>query len=640
MTIEQWLGSDNKLGIDIWHKKYQHNNESFEEWLDRVSNGNEEVRELIKEKKFLFGGRTLSNRGLDTGGSYSNCFIAGTQVLTQEGYKAIEDIQVGEYVLTHDGTYQKVNDVMSRHYKGQGIRFYDSRLYDDIICTPNHKFLTQRGWVEAQEIYQCNKYQSSKNYKLYNVNSFYENDEQIIDLSIMLADIPNLTFDNEKVWIQTGYHRTIPVNRYITIDKTLKYIFGRYLGDGSVTDKKEYKNYIFQIVFNAKTEYQDYLYCRDILNSHFGIECRDNSNEKQNTAVLKISSIIIGTFFERLCGKKENKHFPLDYKNDINIAIGLLDSDGYINKSNSIRIWLKLDILMEDLIECLRNNNIIIRRSIKAPNNDSVINKLDISQAASRKLIPLMRKQKKRGMSKSNQFYINTENGLFINTWDIETVELDEMVYNLSVENNHDYVVQGISVHNCYSSGYVEDDYSSIMQTAVDIGLTFKAQGGQGVSLTKLRPKGTPIKNNYTSDGIIPFMKIYNEVTAGTSQGGSRKGALMISLDIRHAEAANFITVKSQEGVIEKANLSLEIDDEFMEAVEKYYETGEVVTLHEKRDYSGHIVEYDVVPIEIFKLLVDNSYDWGDPACLFTNRFRNYNIMEFDDDYQIETSNP
>ena len=135
-------------------------------------------------------------------------------------------------------------------------------------------------------------------------------------------------------------------------------------------------------------------------------------------------------------------------------------------------------------------------------------------------------------------------------------------------------------------------------------------------------------------------MKIYNEVTAGTSQGGSRKGALMISLDIRHAEAANFITVKSQDGVIEKANLSLEIDDEFMEAVEKYYETGEVVTLHEKRDYSGHIVKYDVVPIEIFKLLVDNSYDWGDPACLFTNRFRNYNIMEFDDDYQIETSNP
>lgn len=196
------------------------------------------------------------------------------------------------------------------------------------------------------------------------------------------------------------------------------------------------------------------------------------------------------------------------------------------------------------------------------------------------------------------------------------------------------------SFFNCYSSGYVEDDYNNIMETAKNIGLTFKAQGGQGISLTKLRPKGAPISKEYTSDGIVPFMKIFNEVTAGTSQGGARKGALMLSIDVRHKEAETFIRIKSQEGLIEKANLSLEIDDTFMNAVKKYYETGEIITLHEKRNYSGHIVEYDVVPIEIFKALVDNCYDWADPAALFVNRFRNYNLMEFDDDYQIETSNP
>ena len=196
------------------------------------------------------------------------------------------------------------------------------------------------------------------------------------------------------------------------------------------------------------------------------------------------------------------------------------------------------------------------------------------------------------------------------------------------------------SFFNCYSSGYVEDDYNNIMETAKNIGLTFKAQGGQGISLTKLRPKGAPISKEYTSDGIVPFMKIFNEVTAGTSQGGARKGALMLSIDARHKEAETFIRIKSQEGLIEKANLSLEIDDTFMNAVKKYYETGEIITLHEKRNYSGHIVEYDVVPIEIFKALVDNCYDWADPAALFVNRFRNYNLMEFDDDYQIETSNP
>lgn len=196
------------------------------------------------------------------------------------------------------------------------------------------------------------------------------------------------------------------------------------------------------------------------------------------------------------------------------------------------------------------------------------------------------------------------------------------------------------SLFNCYSRGYVEDDYYDIMDAAKDIGITFKAQGGQGISLSKLRPKGTPIKTEYYSDGIVPFMKIFNEVTAGTSQGGARKGALMLSIDARHKEAETFIKIKSKEGEIEKANLSLELDDEFMGAVEKYYETGEIVVLHEKQNYSGHEVEYDVTPIEVFKMLVDNCYDWADPACLFTNRFRNYNLMQHDNEYEIETSNP
>ena len=78
MTVQEWLGQDNTLGYDIWRKKYQYNNESFDEWLDRVSGGNEELRQLIIEKKFLFGGRILSNRGLNDKGvktTLSNCYV-------------------------------------------------------------------------------------------------------------------------------------------------------------------------------------------------------------------------------------------------------------------------------------------------------------------------------------------------------------------------------------------------------------------------------------------------------------------------------------------------------------------------------------------------------------------------------------
>ena len=78
MTVQEWLGEGNTLGIDIWEKKYRYNNETFDEWLDRVSGENEEVKKLILEKKFLFGGRILSNRGLDRYGvktTLSNCYV-------------------------------------------------------------------------------------------------------------------------------------------------------------------------------------------------------------------------------------------------------------------------------------------------------------------------------------------------------------------------------------------------------------------------------------------------------------------------------------------------------------------------------------------------------------------------------------
>ena len=78
MNVEEWLGSENQLGMDIWNKKYRNEQEDFEGWITRVSGGNEEIAKYIKEKKFLFGGRILSNRGLDKQGkkvTCSNCYV-------------------------------------------------------------------------------------------------------------------------------------------------------------------------------------------------------------------------------------------------------------------------------------------------------------------------------------------------------------------------------------------------------------------------------------------------------------------------------------------------------------------------------------------------------------------------------------
>ena len=95
MEIREWL-KGNTLGEDIWKNKYQHGNETFNEWLNRVSNGDDEVKQLMLNKKFLFAGRILSNRGLDKLGkkvTYSNCYVLPQVDDSIEGiYKTCSDL--------------------------------------------------------------------------------------------------------------------------------------------------------------------------------------------------------------------------------------------------------------------------------------------------------------------------------------------------------------------------------------------------------------------------------------------------------------------------------------------------------------------------------------------------------------------
>lgn len=174
------------------------------------------------------------------------------------------------------------------------------------------------------------------------------------------------------------------------------------------------------------------------------------------------------------------------------------------------------------------------------------------------------------------------------------------------------------SYSNCYSEGYCPDSLDGIMTTAKNIAMTYKAQGGQGISLSKIRPKGSMIGNKFKSDGIVPFMEIFNTVTESVSQGGSRKGALLMSLDINHPEAETFMTIKSDLKRINKANLSMEIDDEFM----------------------YRVISGDKEANRLFNILSEQACKYAEPGVIFTNRFRNYNLMEYVSAYEIETCNP
>lgn len=187
------------------------------------------------------------------------------------------------------------------------------------------------------------------------------------------------------------------------------------------------------------------------------------------------------------------------------------------------------------------------------------------------------------------------------------------------------------SFSNCYSIGYVPDSLDGIMDVAHKIAMTFKAQGGQGLSLSKIRPKGSLIAGQYPSDGIVPFMNIFNTVTESVSQGGSRKGALMMSLDCWHPEIETFIKIKENPEAITKANLSVEVDNDFMTYVTE--------------DKSLPVVEHsgtttDIWARKVFNTICESAWKSAEPGVLFVDQLRNYNLMEFVDEYQIETTNP
>lgn len=195
------------------------------------------------------------------------------------------------------------------------------------------------------------------------------------------------------------------------------------------------------------------------------------------------------------------------------------------------------------------------------------------------------------------------------------------------------------SLANCATLGRVEDNIEDIMNVTKKLAITFKAQQGQGLSLTNIRPKDTLIGNKYPSEGIIPFMELFNTTTQAIQQGGHRRGALLMSLDIWHKEAENFIKIKSDLNKITNANLSLEIDDDFMKCVQKYYETGENTIKHVKKSYEGNEIEYDVNVIELYRVLCKHARDYAEPGILFTDKLFDYNLMQYCNNYTIECTN-
>ncbi len=191
------------------------------------------------------------------------------------------------------------------------------------------------------------------------------------------------------------------------------------------------------------------------------------------------------------------------------------------------------------------------------------------------------------------------------------------------------------SLSNCFVIGNEgqSDSYGGIMKIDQEQVQLMKRRGGVGHDLTHIRPAGSPVKNSaLTSTGVVPFMERYSNSTREVAQDG-RRGALMLSISIKHPDSENFIDAKMEQGKVTGANISIKIDDEFMRAVKEganYRQQYPVNSDNPK-------VVKDIDAQKLWKKIIHNAWSSAEPGILFWDTIHREAIPDRYADLGFET---
>ncbi|MBS6676347.1 MAG: adenosylcobalamin-dependent ribonucleoside-diphosphate reductase [Clostridiales bacterium] len=193
-----------------------------------------------------------------------------------------------------------------------------------------------------------------------------------------------------------------------------------------------------------------------------------------------------------------------------------------------------------------------------------------------------------------------------------------------------------VTYSNCYVISPPEDNIENIFDCAKKLARTYSYGGGCGIDISGLAPKGARINNAAKeTTGSVSFMELYSMVTGLIGQNG-RRGALMISLDCSHPDVPDFIELKTDLEKVTKANISLRIHKDFMEAVKNDQE----YTLHYTRETTGEVIEKKVKARELFRKITDTNWDYAEPGALFWDRITGWSLLSNTDAFTYAGVNP
>lgn len=441
----------------------------------------------------------------------SSCFVENTEVLTMEGVKKINNVQINDLVITHTGNIQKVVQVHKNLLGNRTIK--ELKVFDtkEIYVTEDHEFwsISSRNknpkWRAIKHL--------TANHKIAMPNYNGKLNNYIININSYLSS----------VCINTDI---IP----LLINKDTAFLFGIYLSLGNVNPDLSGIVLTFKLstpqIFINKIK-------NKINNVFHNLNLNFNYINMNNSHIITINNYILGQLFGVNFGIYINQIWDEIYNWDVSLVKSLIKGFNYFECKNNY--------LINDFYHLSKLYGLII-------SNNSFC---------------------------SNIFYKNYKiiNGVkFLNIESIKNTDMNnKYVYTLGVDEDHSYNVEGLICKNCFLLG-TNDDLVDISITWQSSALISKWAGGIGLHISNIRSKNSIIKGtNGNSNGIVPLLKVFNEIARWIDQGGKRPGSIAIYIEPHHPDIFDFLELRKNFGSeTERARdlfLALWISDLFMKQV-------------------------------------------------------------------------
>jgi len=498
----------------------------------------------------------LTNMGTDRGLPIS-CVTGDVWLNTKSGGKQMADIEVGDEVLTHEGRWRKVVAKKSRMSTGDLFRIKVGTRVTWTKITGNHPVLTNEGWKRVDELNAKRHFVATSKH-IDSVEEDYTIDmSKFVDYKTVLDEDGRLCKASESVRREGGivsYYCKVP--RFVQVTDDLAWAIGLWFAEGSKTVGANKKPNGIRITLGCheKGFAQEWL---RVMKESFNL----NGNHYESSATR-----------ESFCNGKTTRWVSVNL-NGGPVGNLFVKEFGENCKTKTIPEWIvnlpvpKLKKFMEGFLigdghflpngtwsATLANPKLLLGLyliSLKLGYDVSLQMQAKPSHLGTTKYVYLLRSLKTDDsikLSRNNSLAgIDFGKLRYCPILALEKVEQDEEVFDITVEEDASFAVNGFIAHNC-NSIHSDDSIISIFDKNTELAMLSKNGAGVGIYLGDVRGRGAPIKGNGKSEGVIPWCKIFDITTAAVSQGSARRGASAIYLPIEHLDIEEFLEIRKPTG--------------------------------------------------------------------------------------------